>query len=160
MPKRGLPFKKEDFFFNDRDKRLFVVALRVVALAAAVCLVVLVVVAIARGASRQEGAARPSATETSPPSAAETAAPAGTGEGTAAVDESGKLTERMSLSSFVIPDEAERLFEPEHAPLRQRMGAWDRKMIDRFWVPPMKIGLENLKKLNDKNIEDMFEGVQ
>ncbi len=150
MPEFGPPFKKKDFFFNDRDKRLFLIALRVAGGLAVLCLAALIAAAVTP---------RPQTASHAPVAAA----PGGTGEPESAgpsLTAGGELSLPMSLSSFVLPDDLETGLEPEYEIFLPRTGKWDRKTIERYWVPPAGIGLEKLRKVNDKNIENMFDGVQ
>ncbi|MBN2353967.1 MAG: hypothetical protein JXD23_15445 [Spirochaetales bacterium] len=153
MLKDGPPFKKKDFFFGDRDRRLFRIAVLVTGGAAVLCFAALITAAITAANPRIPAAKAPPAAEA--PGAKSEPTPAGP-----SLTEGGELSVTMSISSFVMPDDFETSLEPEYVMFRPRTGKWDRKEIERYWVPPARIGLEKLEEVNDKNIKRMFDEVQ
>jgi hypothetical protein len=149
MRKFRLDFTDEELFSSAREKRLFFM---VIGLASALVLLVLLLLPALVAAHR---------TSSAPVSAAlpeESAAPL-LEKARPSLSASGEVSRAMSLNAFVLPDEAEKTLEPGYLLFRPRLGTWDRKAVAQFWVPPSQIGLENLKKLNDKNIEAMLDGI-
>ncbi len=167
MPKLGLPFKKEDFFFNDREKRIFFIALSAAGAAVVLGIFVIAAAAIVTGAVRTSRSAEktvvaaPAPETGAPPASAERPSLSASAAPIApALTEKGDLVLPMSLNSFVLSDDFRAPEQFDYSLFRPRTGKWDRAAIERFWAAPRRIGLENLKKINDKNIEDLFEGVQ
>jgi hypothetical protein len=142
MPK--LPFtlkvKKEDFFFNQKEKRLFFLFIRIGIGLVGLCVLVFIVVSIVRAIP--------------PPRVEEKQeTPA------FSLNESGGVNKPMSLNAFVIPDESKNELAPQYYLFKTILGKWDQKMVAKYWISPSQIGLENLKKMNDKNIEKMFDDI-
>ena len=140
--------KKEDFFFNQKEKKVFLLVVRTGAIVVGACLVLLILIGgitsslrtVARGGEViAEQAASPPPLDFEEPEA--------------------KIP-RLTLSDFMLSGDSERLLEPEITLFRERTGRWDEELINRFWVPPARIGLEKLRELNDKNIERLFEDVK
>jgi hypothetical protein len=143
-------FKKEDFFFNQRDKRKFFSVLRVGGMAGGAALVLAIFISGMAGAVRQcELGER----KTREAAAVESARTAGR-ESPASVRRI-----RIALNDFILPDEAGKMLAPVWMPYRECVGRWDEKKVGAFWIPPPRGGLEKLKKANDKNIEILFEDV-
>jgi hypothetical protein len=136
-----MPFKKDDFFFNRKEKRIFLAAVRVGIGVAGVCVLILIIVAIVASIPKPESEAIKE-----PP--------------LPGLMENGSFSKQLSINSFIIPDETRKVLEPEYSLFRERVGAWNDKMIEKYWIPPSQIGLENLKKTNDKNIERMFDEIK
>jgi hypothetical protein len=152
MFKFGAKITKDDFFFNRKEKKLFFLVFRVAAVAVGFCLVIVLVIAGIVGSVRSltdAPAASPQKTIPVPPEQS--------GEKTESI---GEKPARLTLSDFMLPDETQRLLEPEVRLFRERTGQWDERTIGTYWVPPASIGLEKLRKINDKNIERLFEDVQ
>ncbi len=150
MRKWPAHLKGEDFFFDKKEKKVFIGVVRVTAGAGGACLMVLFFTAALAGTIRSlvKGPVEPAAV------AQESPAPQ------AVEREAQPERTRLTLSNFILPAPEESLGRTDVPPFRERSERWDRKEIERFWVPPERIGLEKLRKLNDKNIERLFEDIQ
>lgn len=150
MKKRRCPLKfklpvvnKEDFFFNQREKKLFFTVLRIGAIIVGVCVVILIVVAIAGSVGRTA----PDSMVTDNPAPLE-------------LTQTGGVKKPLDIDTFIITERANRGLEPEFRPLRDKVTTWTPEMIAKYWISPEEIGLENLTKMNDKNIEEYFSDVK
>jgi hypothetical protein len=152
MRKWPTHLKGEDFFFDKQEKRVFIWVVRVTAIAGGACLMVVFFAALLTGTIRSlaRGPGGPAAEVREAPETAPQAVER----------EAQPERARLTLSNFILPAPEESLGRTDVPPFRERSQSWDRKEIERFWVPPERIGLEKLRKLNDKNIERLFEDVQ
>ncbi|HEQ72161.1 MAG TPA: hypothetical protein ENN69_06705 [Spirochaetia bacterium] len=149
MHKPELPFHKEDFFFNDREKRLFFLALKIVLGVVGVAVVVVIIAFVAGGAARSESTAMDLPNAQASP----------LGAVLNAETESG-FTKPLGISAFLIPDDRLERVSPDHYIFREHVGVWTQEMVDRYWIRPSQIGLENLTRRNDKQIKELFESVK
>jgi hypothetical protein len=74
--------------------------------------------------------------------------------------ESGGVTKSLSLNSFIIADKLSKGLENEKIQWRARLGTWNERMIAAYWIPTAQIGLENMAKMNDNNIDRLFSDVK
>jgi hypothetical protein len=154
MFRRGPKITRNDFFFNRREKKIFLLVIRVAAIAAGTCLVIVLLVSGIVGSVR-------GITGTPASGSVTVENPAGQPEPREEKAEPlGERTPRLTLSDFMLPDQVQRLLEPDKKLYRERTGRWDEQSVGEYWVPPADIGLEKLRELNDKNIERLFEDVQ
>jgi hypothetical protein len=141
-------FKKEDFFFDQKEKKVFLLVVRIAAVTVGCALILLLIFGGIIGAVRAvSGEKRPAAAETVIEIHEEAKTPA-------------TRNQRLTLNDFILPSITEKMYETEMELYRERTGRWDDDTIEKFWVPPTRIGLEKLRELNDKNIERLFEDVQ
>ncbi|MBN1524774.1 MAG: hypothetical protein JW904_09835 [Spirochaetales bacterium] len=149
--------EKEDFFFNDNEKNLFFLVIKIgAAVVLGIVLVsILVIILVPR-----------------PSSAPAEVIPSGEEERRLQDQLSGKNTEpeltnsrrsvikRLELFSFVIPEAEQQSLEPSFYLFRTPLPRWDDLLVSRFWIDPNEIGIDTLSKENDKNIRELFDGIQ
>ena len=76
-------------------------------------------------------------------------------QGSAAAAESD-----LSVDEFLLPVVRQDAGIPDYYPFRPRLEKWSRESVEKFWVSPRTIAADALGRINDRNMEGMFEKVK
>ncbi|MGA2765701.1 MAG: hypothetical protein ABSG17_20325 [Spirochaetia bacterium] len=66
----------------------------------------------------------------------------------------------LSVDEFLLPVVRQDGGAPDYYPFRPRLEKWSRESVEKFWVSPRTIAADALGRINDRNMEDMFEKVK
>lgn len=135
LPRFKFKLAPKDLFFNEGEKRLFLLSLKILGILAGVALLSLLIVLILTGITRAEQPAAPVLSQ-------------------APLD---PTRQNLDLSQFRYRDKIEELLKPAWRPWRPRVPRWTEEMVDRFWIAPQEIELEKLQQINDNNLERLLQ---
>ena len=66
----------------------------------------------------------------------------------------------LSVDEFLLPVVRQDGAAPDYYPFRPRLEKWSRESVEKFWVSPRTIAADALGRINDRNMEGMFEKVK
>ncbi|RPJ07213.1 MAG: hypothetical protein EHM28_07935 [Spirochaetaceae bacterium] len=132
---------KDDFFFNEKEKKWFFRAIKIGGIAAGAIVVLAIIILIV---SSPQKAGSPDEDKKAEPVLAE---------------KPGELKKPVPLYSFIIPEPENTVTDPSYRLSRVRLTRWDKILIDRFWADPAEIGLKSLSEKNRRAAEELLESI-